>query len=155
MESIQINIIPVTPLCQINGTEGNGNKSILAIKKQGRIVNVNVCIKSQDVSLDNEDDNIEKAEGNNSDKKDCVDTQIKEVMVNAPYYTANGFRGLLRRKASEILFSNATKKGIAYSHDSYFLHFAGGSSAFTSSSKIQPDFSKVLQIKELNPLVSL
>lgn len=75
---------------------------------------------------------------------------INGNIVKIPIYTANGFRGLLRRKASEILAQKAMEKGIDIKTTDFHLMFAGGGNNFQK----QP-LEVENRARELNPVVSL
>jgi CRISPR type IV-associated protein Csf2 len=71
-------------------------------------------------------------------------------IVKIPVYTGNGFRGLLRRKMSELILEEANRKGIKIDTTNYFLMVAGGGANYQKQ-----DFSVVQKVKELNPIISI
>ena len=71
-------------------------------------------------------------------------------LVKLPVYTGNGFRGLLRRKMSEILLEEALEKGIKINTTDYFLMVAGGGANYQKQ-----EFDIVQKVKSLNPVISL
>ncbi len=71
-------------------------------------------------------------------------------LVKLPIYTGNGFRGLLRRKMSEILLEEAQRKEIKINTTDYFLMTAGGGANYQKQ-----EFDIVQKVKSLNPLISL
>lgn len=71
--------------------------------------------------------------------------------VRIPCYTANGFRGLLRRKASEIIAEAATDKGLTLTRSNFHLFYAGGGNNYANPLS----YDTTNKIKELNPIVSL
>jgi CRISPR type IV-associated protein Csf2 len=73
-----------------------------------------------------------------------------EGLVTLPIYTGNGFRGLLRRKMSEILLEKALEKGIKISTTDYFLMTAGGGANYQKQ-----EFDVVKKVQELNPVISI
>ena len=73
-----------------------------------------------------------------------------DSLVKIPIYTGNGFRGLLRRKMSEIILEEATKKGIKIDTTNYFMMVAGGGANYQKQ-----EFSVVQKVKELNPVISI
>ena len=73
-----------------------------------------------------------------------------DSIVKIPIYTGNGFRGLLRRKMSELILEEASRKGIKIDTTNYFLMVAGGGANYQKQ-----DFSVVQRVKELNPVISI
>jgi CRISPR type IV-associated protein Csf2 len=73
-----------------------------------------------------------------------------DSLVKIPIYTGNGFRGLLRRKMSEIILEEATKKGIKIDTTNYFMMVAGGGANYQKQ-----EFSVLQKVKELNPVISI
>ena len=71
-------------------------------------------------------------------------------LVKLPVYTGNGFRGLLRRKMSEILLEEAQRKEIKINTTDYFLMTAGGGANYQKQ-----EFDIVQKVKSLNPVISL
>ena len=71
-------------------------------------------------------------------------------LVRLPIYTGNGFRGLLRRKMSEILLEEAQRKEIKINTTDYFLMTAGGGANYQKQ-----EFDIVQKVKSLNPVISL
>ena len=75
---------------------------------------------------------------------------INGIPTEIPIYTANGFRGLLRRIASDIICEEAKKKGIKISTTDFHLMYAGGGNNFQD----QPVEIEE-KVRELNPVISL
>jgi len=73
------------------------------------------------------------------------------MLVRIPIYTANGFRGLLRRKAAKIIAQKAIDKGLTLSRKDFHLMFSGGGNNYATV----PSISLQHKIRELNPLASL
>ena len=71
------------------------------------------------------------------------------VPVEIPIYTANGFRGMLRRVIGADIIAKALEKGIPVNPRNLHLMMAGGGSNYQT----QP-FEIEEQIRELNPLIS-
>lgn len=75
---------------------------------------------------------------------------INDIPTDIPVYTANGFRGLLRRIASDIVCEKAKQKGIKISTTDFHLMYAGGGNNFQDQSVDVED-----RVRELNPVISL
>ena len=75
---------------------------------------------------------------------------INDIPTDIPIYTANGFRGLLRRIASDIICEEAKKKDIKISTTDFHLMYAGGGNNFQD----QP-IEIEEKVRELNPVISL
>ena len=71
--------------------------------------------------------------------------------VRIPVYTGNGLRGLLRRKAAEIIAQKAREKHLSLTRSNFHLFFAGGGNNYPET----PDIQTENRIRKLNPLVSL
>jgi len=80
----------------------------------------------------------------------------QNIVAETPVYTANGFRGALRREAFAIFLEAIAKKGLknksgtVMSDINFHLHNAGGGNLHQT----QP-FEIVDEVRELNPLISL
>jgi len=74
-----------------------------------------------------------------------------EQIVKTPIYSGNGFRGLLRRKALQILIEKGIEKGFSFDNAiDFHLNNAGGGNNFQSQLfKIEDT------VREENPLISL
>ena len=75
---------------------------------------------------------------------------INGIPAEIPIYTANGFRGLLRRIAGDIICEKAKQKGIKISTTDFHLIYAGGGNNFQD----QP-IEIEEKVRELNPVISL
>jgi len=75
---------------------------------------------------------------------------INGIPVDIPVYTANGFRGLLRREASSILVEKYISKGHNIKAKDFHLMFAGGGNDYQSQS-----FEIEEKVRELNPVISI
>jgi len=76
-----------------------------------------------------------------------------KLAFNSPYYTGNGFRGMLRREMLNIMLSSFVKNGgdvSKISADSFHLMNAGGGNNFQTQS-----FDIEDKVREVNPLVSI
>jgi len=95
---------------------------------------------------------------NEKNKNPKVDTTTVKTMtilhegipVDVPIYTANGFRGLLRRVIGAEIIAKALEKGINVNTTNFHLMMAGGGSNYQA----QP-FEIEEQVRELNPLISV
>jgi len=74
----------------------------------------------------------------------------EDMPVEVPIITANGFRGLLRRTASKIIFEKALEKGFKIDRSNFHLMFAGGGNNYQSVA-----IEVENKIRELNPVASL
>jgi CRISPR type IV-associated protein Csf2 len=81
-----------------------------------------------------------------------VNTEDGQKILQTPYYTANSFRGKLRRICTELLLKKAIEKGISLknAHDSFNLMNAGGGNNYQSQS-----YDIEAKVRELNPIVSV
>lgn len=121
---IRINCKALSPLAQIDGTmKRMGKPDVISVKKM---------MIGYPTGLTNENN----------------DEIISPVRV--PIYTANGFRGLLRRKASEIIMQKALDANLTITRPNFHLMFAGGGNNYPSA-----DYALSTEIKQLNPIVSL
>lgn len=117
---LKIEATLVTPMTQIESSEQRPNKN-----KPGEKVNI-TTVKTRAVLDD------------------------KYGIVKLPIYTGNGFRGLLRRKMSEIILEKALKKGIKPTRDDYYFMVAGGGANYQKQ-----DFDVVEKVRFLNPVISV
>jgi len=82
----------------------------------------------------------------------------EKVFVKLPVFTANGFRGMLRRAETSILYKKAIEKGLdlgknkntASMGKSFFAQNAGGNVSYTNAS-----LKEERDIREANPVVSM
>jgi len=75
---------------------------------------------------------------------------VNGEIVEIPIYTANGFRGLMRRVAGSILLEKYLQKGFNIKPEDFHLMMAGGGSNYQT----QP-FDIEEKVRELNPVISL
>jgi len=106
---------------------------------------------------------LTQIEGNKKERVNFLDNMELDVVtiktitklyegipVNIPVFTANGFRGLLRRELSSIMVEEYIKKGHSIKPKDFHLMFAGGGSDYQT----QP-FEIVDEVRRLNPVISL
>jgi len=124
--NLKIKFTTVTPLCQILGLEER--------QDGGSKVNITAI---QKIPM-------------------FVDIGDSKYVAKIPVYTANGFRGKLRREATSLLINKALEKNIDLGKSSlargrnFHIMNAGSSATFTSI-----DFETEDEVRKANPLVSL
>lgn len=84
-----------------------------------------------------------------------VKQKRKEEVYNStvaryPYYSGNGWRGLLHREVSDLVMKKALDKGIKIDATNFHLLSAGGGSNYQTQ-----DLAVELKIRELNPIASI
>lgn len=72
------------------------------------------------------------------------------TVVRYPYYSGNGWRGLLHREVADIVMKKALEKGIKIDATNFHLLSAGGGSNYQTQ-----DLAVELKIRELNPIASV
>lgn len=72
------------------------------------------------------------------------------TVVKYPYYSGNGWRGLLHREVADIIMKKALEKGIKIDATNFHLLSAGGGSNYQTQ-----DLAVELKIRELNPVASV
>lgn len=72
------------------------------------------------------------------------------MVVRYPYYSGNGFRGLLHREIADLVMKKAVFKGIKLDATNFHLLSAGGGSNYQTQ-----DLVVELKLRELNPIASV
>lgn len=72
------------------------------------------------------------------------------MVVRYPYYSGNGFRGLLHREIADLVMKKAVFKGIKLDATNFHLLSAGGGSNYQTQ-----DLAIELKLRELNPIASV
>ncbi len=72
------------------------------------------------------------------------------TVVKYPYYSGNGWRGLLHREVADVVMKKALEKGIKIDATNFHLLSAGGGSNYQTQ-----DLATELQIRDLNPIASV
>ena len=122
--NVKIQVKNITPLCQI---EGNRKERFELLSNE----------KSRNPEID-------------VTTVKTITILYEGIPVEIPIYTANGFRGLLRRVIGAEIIAKSLEKGINVSPSNFHLMMAGGGNNYQT----QP-FEVEEQIRELNPLISV
>lgn len=72
------------------------------------------------------------------------------MVVRYPYYSGNGFRGLLHREIADLVMKKALFKGIKIDATNFHLLSAGGGSNYQTQ-----DLAVELKLRDLNPIASV